>query len=388
MSRATTDIFIAGAGLAGMIAAAAFAATGTRVLVADPSAGDAADDRRSSALLRPARELLGQIGLWDRLAPQATPLVALRIVDLAGEPPSIRSERTFADEAGPLGWNLPNPVLRATLLDYLAGRAEVEIAWGAGVAGLVNRTAEAVVSLVNGRRVTAALAVAADGRASALRTAAGLQVRTVRYGQKALAFTVTHPVPHHGVSTELYLDGGPFTMVPLPERGGRPASAVVWMSDGPEAVRLHQLPAEAFAVAATARSGGVLGRLELDGSRALWPVIAQHAPRLVEGRVALIAEAAHVVPPIGAQGLNMSISDIACLARLVSQHPPGAPSMMRAYEAERGPDIALRVGGIDLFNRTTRAADALGQFLRRNGLAMVHDVAPLREALMRTGMGG
>lgn len=388
MSRAATDIFVAGAGPAGLIAAATFAAEGARVLVADPAAGPATgDDRRSTALLRPAQALLQRLGMWDRLLPQATPLQALRIVDLAGRPPAIRSERTFADDAGPLAWNLPTMVLHAALLGHLAGRPGVEVAWGVGLAGLVNRTAEALVSLSDGRRVSAALAVAADGRASPLRTAAGLPVRTARYGQKALAFTVTHPVPHECVSTELYLDGGPFTMVPLPDRAGRPASAVVWMSEGPRAARLAASSPEAFEAAATERCADVLGRLTLDGARALWPVISQRAPRLVEGRVALIAEAAHVVPPIGAQGLNMSVADIVCLARHLARHAPGAPAMMRAYQAERSPDIALRVAGIDLFNRTTGAADAPSQAFRRYGLAMIHDVAPIRAVVMGVGMG-
>jgi 2-octaprenyl-6-methoxyphenol hydroxylase len=385
--RTSTDILVAGAGPAGLIAAAAFAAAGARVLVADPATPLAADDRRSTALLRPARALLERIGVWAGIEPAATPLEALRIVDLAGTPPGIRTQRTFTDPAGPLGWNVPNPALRQSLADHLAGCAGVEIVQGIGVASLVNRSAEALVTLTDGRQVRTALAVAADGRASALREAAGLTVRTTRYGQKALAFAVTHPVPHEGISTELYLDGGPFTMVPLPDRDGRPASAIVWMSDGPEAVRLAQMTPEAFAEAASLRSAGVLGPLSLDGTRALWPVISQHAPRLVAGRVAVIAEAAHVVPPIGAQGLNMSIADVACLADLLATHAPGAPAMMEAYQARRAPDIAIRLRAIDLFNRTTRSPDALGQMLRQGGLALLHDVAPLRAAVMRAGMG-
>jgi 2-octaprenyl-6-methoxyphenol hydroxylase len=125
----------------------------------------------------------------------------------------------------------------------------------------------------------------------------------------------------------------------------------------------------------------------LAGGRALWPVVTQQATRLAEGRVALIAEAAHVLPPIGAQGLNTSVNDIAALDRLLDRHAPGSPAMMDAYRAERGPDIAARVRAIDIFNRVTSAPDPVSQAVRRWGLAGLHDIAPLRQRLVRAGMG-
>ncbi len=256
MQRETVDIFIAGGGPAGLIAAAAFAHAGASVLLADPGPPPGpgrARDLRSTAFLHPARALFDAIGLWDELAPKATDLRALRIVDLAGDPPAIRTERSFqgADLAGdqaaaPLGWNFMNDDIRAAVLTHLGRQPGVELAWGCGFAGLVDRSAEALVTLTDGRRLSARLAVAADGRASPLREAAGIAVQTTRYGQKALAFAVTHALPHDGISTELYLDGGPFTIVPLPDHDGAPASAVVWMNPGPRAVALAGLTPEAF----------------------------------------------------------------------------------------------------------------------------------------------
>ncbi|MCR8725262.1 FAD-dependent monooxygenase [Frigidibacter sp. ROC022] len=392
MEREEIDIFLAGAGPAGLIAAATFAAEGFRVLVADPGPkpGPAGrGDLRSTAFLRPAQALFERIGLWPALAPLATPLDGLRIVDLAGEPPTVRTERLFAQaSAGPLGWNFMNDSLRGAVLAHLERQPGVEIAWGCGFAALVNRSTEVLIRLTDGRRLRARLAVAADGRASPMRDAAGIELSVTRYGQKALAFAVSHPVPHDRISTELYLDGGPFTMVPLPDAGGVPASAVVWMNPGPRATELAALPPEPFAAEATRRSGGLLGPLELLTERALWPVVSQRARALTSGRVALIAEAAHVLPPIGAQGLNTSVMDIAALAQSMAGQPdPGAAAVLARFEASRSRDIAARAIAIDLFNRVTRSPDRLAQELRQIGLKLVHDVAPIRRGLIRAGMG-
>src|SRR5690606_27539509 len=132
----------------------------------------------------------------------------------------------------------------------------------------------------------------------------------LRYGQKAVVFAVTHDHPHGGMSTEVHRAGGPFTLVPLPDLDGRPCSSVVWMAEGPEALRLAALPEDDFAAAATDRSAWVYGPLRLAAKRQVWPIISQIAHRLTGPRAALVAEAAHVVPPIGAQGLNMSLADI------------------------------------------------------------------------------
>lgn len=393
MQRENIDIFIAGAGPAGLIAATALAADGHRVLIADPARKPASagpGDLRSTAFLRPARDLFQRIGLWESLAPQATALLGLKIVDLAGDPPTLRTERLFAGaEDGPLGWNFMNDAMKSVLLTHLARIGNVEIAWETGFSHLTNRTSEALIGLTGGRNLRARLAVAADGRASPLREAAEIEVRTTRYGQKALAFVVTHERPHEGISTELYLDGGPFTMVPLPDANGKPASAVVWMNPGPRAVRLATLSDDDFAAEATRRSGGLLGELRLATGRALWPVVTQRARRLVAGRVALVAEAAHVLPPIGAQGLNTSVNDIAALADAIRTQPgdPGAAPVLARYEASRMRDIAARAVVIDLFNRVTRSPDAVSQALRQFGLKTVHDLAPLRQGVMQAGMG-
>ncbi|CAN0586972.1 unnamed protein product, partial [Ectocarpus sp. 12 AP-2014] len=196
------------------------------------------------------------------------------------------------------------------------------------------------------------MVVAADGRNSPMRQAAGIGVKTTRFGQKALAFAVTHPIPHCNVSTEIHRTGGPFTLVPLPDLDGQPCSAVVWMEDGPKSERLYTLDQSAFEEEMTARSCALFGPLKLATRRTIWPIIAQEADRLTSQRLALIAEAAHVVPPIGAQGLNMSLKDLTVLRDLAMDRPEGLGDrqMLDAYHRTRIADIRARVAGIAALN--------------------------------------
>jgi len=240
--------------------------------------------------------------------------------------------------------------------------------------------------LIDGEAI---VVVAADGRASPVREAAGIDVKVTRYGQKALAFAVTHPHPHGNTSIELYNEGGAFVLVPLPDQKGGPASAVVWMQSGARATELAAMDPVALARLATERSCAKLGALEIVTPVQVWPVVTQTARQLTAERVALVAEAAHVLPPIGAQGLNTSLQDVSCLARIAADDPAalGTRGMLEAYAAERAGDIHLRARAIDAFNRICRSGEAPLQALRLAGLKAVHDVAPLRRAVMKAGLG-
>ncbi len=391
------DILISGGGIAGLTAAAAFGQAGFSVLLVDPAVpveqgSDPAADLRSTAYLPPARALFEQIGLWDLLSPHAVPLDALRIIDTTGTPPEITETRTFdpsdLDETT-FGWNLPNWLTRRELAAAIARQPGVELALGTGFASMLQRSREAIVTLSDKRQIRARLVIGADGRASPVREAAGIGVQTQRYGQKVLAFSATHVLPHENISTEIYNQGGAFTTVPLPDHEGRPASAIVWMNDGPRAQALDAMDAVNFNAEMTQRACGLLGPMERIGGLRAWPVITQRATTLTSARTALIAEAAHVLPPIGAQGLNTSLHDVAALLSLAQNAPDalGTPPQMAAYEKTRARDIALRARAIDVFNRICKSGESPVQALRRGGLKLVHDIAPLRKAIMRAGIG-
>lgn len=398
MTRTSTDVFVSGGGIAGLTTALAFARSGFSVVLATPEApvtDGAADgsDLRSTAFLQPARDLFDRIGLWSELADTAVPLDALRIVDSLGSPPEVRAAREFSAtdlQQQSFGWNLLNwRVLRA-LTQVLRHESRVDLRFGASFDSMVTRETGAILRLSTGDSVAARLVVGADGRRSAVREAVGIPVDTTHYGQKALAFVVGHPLLHENTSTEVYNVGGPFTMVPLPDLDGQPASAVVWMNPGADAQRYAALDDLEFARAISERSCHWLGPLTLKSPRRLWPIIAQRARNLTAERTALIAEAAHVVPPIGAQGLNTSLNDVIALVDLAAAAPDtlGGAQMLDAYARARSRDIRQRVAAIDLFNRVTRSDDPSLQQLRLAGLRVIHGVTPVRLAVMRAGMGG
>jgi 2-octaprenyl-6-methoxyphenol hydroxylase len=395
--RETTDILISGGGVAGLTAACALGSAGFRVICVDPTPpvteaeADNAD-LRTTAFLQPSIAVLDAAGLWTRLEPFAAALRVMRIVDAGGPEPEARLTKDFnaADISDlPFGWNLPNWLLRREMVARLNDLPNVSFRPGLGFARMLSRQTEALVTLSDGTQVSAKLVIGADGRASPVREALGIGARTLRYGQKALAFAVGHDIPHQNISTEVHRSGGPFTLVPLPDRNGRPASAVVWMDRGPEITRLAALPAAEFEAEMTARSTGSLGPLTLLSRRTVWPIISQIADRLSGPRAVLLAEAAHVVPPIGAQGLNMSLADLAALLALAERHrdDPGQPAVTEAYHRQRHLEVQARVTGIDLLNRASIAQTPMLRDLRAKALEALYAARPVRKLLMRAGLG-
>ncbi|MFN3955526.1 MAG: UbiH/UbiF family hydroxylase [Pararhodobacter sp.] len=393
--RETFDIMISGGGVAGLAAAAAFGSAGYTVLCVDPAApvteaGAPDADLRTTAFLQPSIPVLEAAGLWQRLKPHAMPLQIMRIVDAGGPEPEARIVQDFdAAELSerPFGWNLPNWLLRREALARLGELPGVSFRPGLATQTVLTRSSEALITLSDGTRIAARLLIAADGRNSPVREMLGIGVRTWRYGQKALAFAVTHELAHNTISTEIHRAGGPFTLVPLPERDGKPCSAVVWMDTGPEIARLKALPPADFEAAMNRRACGLYGRLALASPLSVWPIIAQLADRFSAERTALMAEAAHVVPPIGAQGLNMSLADLGALLALATPDTLGSPEMLEAYHRRRWPEVKLRLSGVDLLNRASMVAAQPLRDARAATLKTLYALKPVRLGLMQLGVG-
>jgi 2-octaprenyl-6-methoxyphenol hydroxylase len=346
-------------------------------------------DLRTTAFLQPAQQFLQTAGLWDQLAPFAAPLQIMRIVDAAAAPHIVCDFDAADISDKPFGWNLPNWLLRREMVARLDSLPNVDFCPGVGFKSMLARDQSAIVTLSDDSRMDARLVIGADGRQSAVRQATGISTQVKRYGQKAITFAVTHDAPHHNVSTEVHRAGGPFTLVPLPDHDGKPCSAVVWMESGPEAMRLNQLDVTTFEAAANDRSAGLYGALKLVSARSVWPIINQIADAITGPRVALVAEAAHVMPPIGAQGLNMSLRDMACLLDLALAAPDtlGDRTMLDQYARARHNDIKLRSAGIDALNRASIAGGPLSQDLRAQGIRMLYGLSPVRRKLMQLGLG-
>jgi 2-octaprenyl-6-methoxyphenol hydroxylase len=235
--------------------------------------------------------------------------------------------------------------------------------------------------------VAARLAVAADGRNSLARAAAGITTRTWTYDQTAIATTFAHTRAHAAITTELQKRVGPLTTVPLSGN----TSSLVWVERPAEARRLMGLDGPAFAAELQRRLQGLLGSLSDVGPRASYPLVGLVAQRMAQNRVALVGESAHVIPPIGAQGLNLGLRDAAALAECISRarsqgQDIGGREALEAYHAARAQDVLARTVAIDLLNRSLLADFLPAQALRGIGLHLLANVPPLRRLAMRSGL--
>ena len=393
MVKPDVDMVVAGGGVAGLIAKLACAQVGYKVVCVDPKMPVVTDvtgaDYRTTALLQPAVEMLKQIGVWDALVESACALRDMRIIDIGGQDYEIRYDASFnGAEIGieVFGQNVLNWQLSAELLRLIEAQ-ENAVFLSHNMVQRSHVQSEYIDVQLNNRTVRAKLLIGADGRSSPTRDAAGIAVKTWRYGQRALSFIVGHEHPHESCSVELHRSGGPCTFVPLPSQEGMHISSVVWMMDAAQAAQVAKLPESQFLSALDTRSAGLFGQLSLRSPIGAWPIISQQAQRLTGARFVLIAEAAHVVPPIGAQGLNMSIADIAALLDSLRSHDTGSIAQLDCYERERQGEITKRIYGIDFLNRASQTDIALLKDLRVRGLSALHHIKPLRQRIMREGMG-
>jgi len=390
------DVFIAGAGLAGSIAALSYAKAGRTVLIADPVNYDSKSnfDYRTTAYLQPSKLFLEKIGVWAAIQNSAVPLEIMKIIDASGgtHPGEIKTEKDFKSSdisELPFGWNVQNSFMRKSLKDLLVLHNNCKIINAESVVDFLSRDDIAYVKLSSGKSIKAKLVIAADGRNSILRKKAGISVKTHRFGQKALAFAVTHPTPHKNISTEIHRSGGPFTFVPLPDHDGKPSSAIVWMERGEKAKNLMGLETKKFESEMTERSCNVLGPLKLASKRSLWPIISQIADSIYSQRLALIGETAHVIPPIGAQGLNMSLADIKVLSDLDEKYSNdlGSAHTLKKYQNSRIADIRQRVLGVSALNQISISRNKAIQNVRAFGLENLFQLDVIKNSAMKLGMG-
>ena len=392
-----TDVFIAGAGLAGSIAALSYSKTGRNVIIADPFVynDNALVDYRTTAYLQPSKLFLERLGIWETIEDIAIPLEVMKIIDSSSDEnrTKIKSQKEFKSAEIsdlPFGWNVKNSLMRAALKSLIDSQSNCELITASSAIDLVCRDSIAYVKLSSGNTVKAKLVIAADGRNSILREKAGISVKTHSFGQKALAFAVTHSIPHKNISTEIHNSGGPFTLVPLPDNEGEPSSAIVWMENGEKATNLMEMEAKTFESEMTVRSCNILGPLKLASKRTLWPIISQIADRLYSQRLALLGETAHVVPPIGAQGLNMSLADIKVLSDLDQKYPGQLESVetLKEYQKNRICDIKQRVAGVSTLNQISISSNKLVQNIRSFGLENFFQIPAIKHSAMKLGMGG
>lgn len=381
--RRKTDIVVAGTGPAGQIAALALADAGLRVVLAGPATNTA--DRRTTALMAPQLRFLDRLSLLEPLEAVSASLRVMRIVDATSR--LVRSPTvTFrAAEIGEsrFGLNIPNRHLLATLDAAVEASPAIE-----RIAALVARwvlqddAVEAVLD--NGTTIAARLAVAADGRLSPARDAAGIAVRSKPTEQSAVVLNFAHDRGHEDTSTEFHTEFGPFTQVPLP--GLR--SSLVWVTRPDDARELMAFDDDTLSRRIEDGMQSMLGRVSVEPGRQLYPLASALPQRFARNRVALVGEAAHIFPPIGAQGLNLGIRDIESLAAIAARHAgdPGSVSALSAYDRARRPDILARSSAVHLLNQSLLSDTLPAQIARSAGLGLLGAASPLRALFMREGL--
>jgi 2-octaprenyl-6-methoxyphenol hydroxylase len=391
-SRSGPDVLIAGAGLAGLTAAFGMAKAGFDVVCC--GAAERTGRGRTVALLDQSVAFLDSLGLWASLQSRASPLRSLRLIDDTGGffPP--RPVEFHAAEVGldAFGWNIENDLMAEALGTAVTKIPGVERST-AGVKAYDFSADFARATLGDGREISARLVIGADGRDSKARRDAGLEARLHRYPQTALTAHLSHRLPHDDFSTEFHTRGGPFTLVPLPASATAPnRSSLVWVMGEEDARRRAALSDDALAREIERQAHSLLGAIRIEGERGLFPMIRQTVPKIVGERLALVGEAAHVLPPIGAQGLNLGLRDVAAIVACTVEarteaRDIGGTETLRAYERERRADIALRTSAVDGLNRSLLTRFAPIDVARGAGLATLAAVGPLRRLVMRAGIG-
>jgi 2-octaprenyl-6-methoxyphenol hydroxylase len=393
MPRHDTDVLIAGGGFAGLTLAVALRQALGRafsVTVADPTLGTShADDERASAIVAAARRLFETIGVWDRVADEAQPILDMVVTDSRLNDAMRPTFLTFAGEVEP-GEPFAHMVDNRRLVAALAEKARdtgVDLRTGA-VADFAVASDGIRVEFRDGNALRARLLVAADGARSTIRGRAGIATHGWTYGQSAIVINVEHERDHHGRAEEHFLPAGPFAILPL--KGHR--ASIVWTETTPEAERIMALPDDAFHLELEQRFKLHLGDIKAVGKRRAHPLGFFIARSFVADRIALIGDAAHLIHPIAGQGLNMGLKDVAALAEVIVDAArlgldPGSPDILERYQRWRRFDTMAMGVATDGLNRLFSNRSDILRFARDVGLGLVDRLPGLKRLFIREAAG-
>ena len=400
------EVCIMGAGPVGGTLACRLAQAGVRTVVVDraalPPMEHPAFDGRAYAIAAGSRALLAASGLWDHLPEPACPILGIRVSDGRLGRPASRlhlhfDHREAGEGAGPFGWMVEARSLRRALNAYLHELPALSVF--APAEATVERQADGVtVRLAGGPVVQCRLVVAAEGRHSPLREAAGIPLTRLPYHQTGIVVAISHALPHNNVALEHFLPSGPFAQLPMSpsadaESGGAAnVSAIVWTERTPIAEQMLRLDDARFAREIARRLGGHLGAVHPIGRRWSYPLSAMLAHRYVDTRLALAGDAAHGIHPIAGQGLNLGFRDVIALAELVIEavergEDPGGSALLARYQRRRRPDNMLMLAMTDGLDRLFSNDFPPLRLVRDLGIAAVDRMAPLKRAFMRQAMG-
>ncbi len=396
------DVIIAGAGIAGATLALSLAQAGVKPILIDPVVFDAQTaptfDGRASAIAYAAYRQWRALGLAPALDPHAQRIEQILVTDGRAPGASAGAATPFflrfdsaeiADlsQGEPLGYLLENRHIRAALAGAVQA-AGIEVLAPARVASASFEPRAAVVTLEDGRTLTAPLAVGAEGRGSVIRTEAGIGAIGWDYPQTGVVATVRLERPHGGVAHEYFLPGGPFAILPLTDN----RASLVWTESTARGAALKSARPEIFQAHLERRFGEFLGKISVEGPIFSYPLSLQLAERLVAARVALLGDAAHSVHPIAGQGLNLGLKGAAALAEVVVDalrlgEDIGSEGVLERYAAWRRFDTVTLSVGMDAFVRLFSNDNPLLRLVRGVGMAAVNRIAPARTFFMQEAGG-
>jgi 2-octaprenyl-6-methoxyphenol hydroxylase len=402
----TTDVCVVGAGPVGGALACRLAQAGIATAVVDraslPPTEHPAFDGRAYAIAAGSRRLLEGAGVWARLSEPACPILGIRVSDgRLGQPASPLflhfDHHEVSSDAGPFGWMIEARSLRVALNRHLPSLPALSLFAPAHIA--VERSADsAIVRVAGGPTIRCRLVVAAEGRTSPLREAAGIPTTRLRYSQTSIVVAISHERSHDNVALEHFLPGGPFAQLPMSasadaQAGGAPnVSAIVWTERSDVAERMLLLDDNRFGQEIERRLGDHLGRVRPIGRRWNYPLSAMLVHRYTDTRLALIGDAAHGIHPIAGQGLNLGFRDAIALAELlIGTHEtggdPGAPALLARYQRRRRGDNLAMLAITDGLDRLFSNDSRFLRIARDVGLAAVNRMPPLKRIFMRQAMG-
>lgn len=390
MDRA--DVIIFGGGLVGLALASALDSSAVSAIVVDPAdpslRKDGAFDGRTSAVSSSSMRMLRTIGVAEHLAEPGCPILTIAVAD-GLEPGGLHFE---TEEDEPLGWMHENRHLRTALQARAEAGRNCWLLWKSRVKDVARGEAGMTVTLEDGRKLHAPLLVAADGRNSATRELAGINIARWKYDHQAVVSVLRHELPHENVAYEIFYPTGPFALLPMTDDGGGHRCAIVWSVPDEDAAGWLSLSDDDFAAEAQAAMGGFLGKIELLAPRSSYSLGFHHAAQITAQRLALVGDAAHAIHPIAGQGLNLGFRDVAALTQVLVEGARlgldlGDRQLLDRYQRWRSIDALSVAFATDTLTRIYGVPGKTASTVRRFGMGLVERIAPVKNRLMSEARG-
>ena len=390
MDRA--DVIIFGGGLVGLALASALDSSGLSSILVDPAdpapMGHASFDGRTSAVSSSSMRMLATIGIAAHLAEPGCPIWRIAVAD-GLKPGGLHFD---PDDGEPLGFMHENRNLRTALHARADAGKNVWLLWKSRVASVDRGDHKVVVALEDRRKLSAPLLIAADGRNSKTREAAGINIARWKYDHRAIVSVLGHERPHEHVAYEIFYPTGPFALLPMNDGAAGHRSAIVWSVPEDDAAGWLSLSDEDFAAEAEAAMGGFLGKVEMLAPRSTFPLGFHHAAQITAKRLALVGDAAHAIHPIAGQGLNLGFRDVAALAEVLVEGARlgldlGDQQLLARYQRWRSLDALSVAFATDTLTRIYGVPGKTASAVRRFGMGLVGRISPLRNRLMSEARG-